>query len=106
MTVTTNPAFTLDAATGTSFGASSSSIALPGTQVGGTDTMVRAANLGPNTVSVSLSAGAGTVTTQNGVAVVPGDTLFLAITTSQDHLNGIAHGSLGMGSTVNVATGN
>jgi hypothetical protein len=99
----TNAAFTLDAAAGTSFGASSSSVALPGTPA--SDALVRVANLGPNTVSVRLSVGAGTVTTQNGVALVPGQVLYLAITTGQDHINGIAHGSLGMGSTVNVATG-
>ena len=103
MAVQTNPAFTLDAAAGTSFGGTSSSVALPGTPA--SDALVRVANLGPNTISVRLSVGAGAVSLTNGVAIIPGQVLYLAITTGQDHINGIAHGSLGMGSTVNIATG-
>jgi hypothetical protein len=103
LTQITYPAFTLDAATGTSFGGTTSSVALPGTP--GSDALVRVANLGPNTVSVRLTVGAGTVTLTNGIAVLPGQVQYLAITTGNDHIAGIAHGSLGMGSTVNIATG-
>jgi hypothetical protein len=101
LTQVTYPGFTIDTSVGTSFGATSSRIALPGTP--GSDTLVRIVNLGPNTISVALGGNTVVATTQN-LAIIPGQEIFLVIGAAT-YIAGIAHGSVGMGSTTNITTG-
>jgi hypothetical protein len=98
----TYPGFAVDAAVGTSFGTASTRVALPGTPA--SDGLTRVCNLGPNPVSVKLGSSAVAALLSDTV-VMPGQELFLATGTA-DHIAGIQHGGLGMGSTVNIATGN
>jgi hypothetical protein len=103
MAVTPKPAFTVDAAVGTAFIATSSAVALPGTLAG--DTVVRVANLGPCAVVVKLGTSAAvTVTQSTGVAILAGDVEYLAIN-GNTYIAGCSVGGPGS-STVNICTGN
>ena len=104
LTQITYPGFTVDGTIGTSFGATSSRIALPGANVGTTDTLVRIVNLGPNTVSIALGDVTVVAATHTSLAIIPGQEFFLTIGAAT-YVAGIAHGSVGMGSTVNISTG-
>ena len=79
MAVQTLPAFMPDGAIGGSFGAATSRIALPGAQVGGSDTLVVVSNLGSIPVYVAL--GSNTVTAVVGASflVMPGRQRVFAI---------------------------
>lgn len=103
LTQITYPGFRPDGAVGTSFGATTSRVALPGTPA--SDALVRVANLGPNPVSVKLGTSAVTAALSD-LVVMPGQVMYLSLAAGQTNLAGIAHGSVGMGSTVNVVTGN
>jgi hypothetical protein len=105
MAVNTYPAFALDAATGFTFNATSSRVALPGT-LGG-DSLVRVHNLGPNDVVVRLGAdNTVTVSLTNGIAIGAGRTEYLTLG-SNTYIAGISVGSAGlMGSVCNIAVGN
>ena len=96
------PGFTPDGAVGTSFGAASSNVALPGTPA--SDSLVRVANLGPNPISVALG-GSTVVAALADLVIFPGQVMYLTMA-GETYIAGIAHGCLGMGSTTNVVTGN
>lgn len=104
ITLAVIPSMAVDGVAATSFGSATSNIALPGTP--GSDAYVLVTNLGPLHVSVKLgTTNAVTVTTTTGVVIAAGQALALTIG-SNTYIAGIAHGSQGQGSTVNIATGN
>lgn len=105
MAATPVSAFAVDGAIGTSFGFASTTVALPGTNVG-TDTVLRVANLGPCHVTVKLGTGALTVNQSNGLVILAGETEYLAIPAGATLIAGVAAGGPGNASTVNLATGN
>lgn len=103
MAVTPQPAFTIDAAVGASFGSSSSAVALPGTL--GSDTVVKVTNLGPCHLAVAFGS-SGVTTTNSGGCVVPaGQTVYFGLGTAT-HMAGVSCGGPGTTTMVNVATGN
>lgn len=87
------------AAQGTSFGFTSTNIALPGA-----GTVLRIANLGPCTISVKLGDGTATVTQSTGLAILPGQTEYLTVGTATN-IAGVAAGGPGNTSMVNLSTG-
>ena len=95
-------AFTLDQAAGTSFGATSSAVALPGTP--GSDLVVRICNLGPCHLAVKLGGSTVTCTPSTGIVVLAGQVLVLAIA-GNTYLAGVSCGGTGTASTANIATG-
>jgi hypothetical protein len=95
------PSFTVDTAAGTSFGSTSSPVALPGTPA--SDAFVRVANLGPCHIAVKLGvSNAVVVTPSTGVVILAGEAVFLTLSTNT-FIAGVA---MGGNSTVNLATGN
>lgn len=104
MAISTLPAFTMDAAIGSSAGATSSVVALPGTPA--SDALVLVSNLGPCPLACKLLVGGtGTVTPSTGVIVMPGHQLALAITAGVDHIAIVSCGGTGTSTTINLATG-
>ena len=110
-TVNALPYFTPDASVGTSFGASSSNIALPGTPA--SDTTLLITNIGPlpvifklgtsNAVVVTLPSTPGGAT---GFCVMPGKQFAVGIG-SNTYIAGISTGGqTGQCSVVNLTTGN
>lgn len=100
----TQESFAPDAAIGTSFGFTSSNIALPGTPA--TDAMVRVYNAGPNNIAVKLGTTiAVTVTSSTGLMVGAGQVAFLTIGANL-FIAGVSCGGPSTASTVNVTTGN
>ena len=94
--------FTLDVAAGTSFGATSSAVLLPGTP--GADLTVRICNLGPCHVAIRLGGSTVTVTPSTGIVVLAGQVLVLALA-GATYIAGVSCGGTGTASTVNIATG-
>jgi hypothetical protein len=96
--------FAMDAATGTSFGFASTAVALPGVLAG--DTVLRVCNLGPCPIMVKLgTTGAVSVTSSTGLAIMPGNTVYLTLG-ANTFIAGVAAGGPGNASSVNLATGN
>ena len=94
--------FTPDVSTGTSAGVASSTVALPNAA----DALLYIVNLGPNTISFKLgTSSAVTVTTSTGCALLPGQALIVGAQ-GMTHIATIAHGCLGMGSVLNLTSGN
>ena len=94
--------FTPDVSAGTSAGKVSAAVALPNTA----DALLYIVNLGPNTISFKLGAtNAVTVTTSTGCALLPGQG-FIVGAAGMTYIALIAHGCLGMGSTINLTSGN
>ena len=94
--------FTPDVSVGTSAGKVSSNIALPNSA----DSLLYLVNLGPNTISFKLgTTSAVTVTTSTGCALIPGQSLIVG-SQGMSYIAMIAHGCLGMGSTINLTSGN
>jgi hypothetical protein len=109
MAITTLPAFTVDAATGASFGSSPSAIALPGTALS-TDSVVLITNLGPCHLSVRLAttstlASTG-LTPSNGVIVLAGQQMAVALLTGQAFIGAVSCGGTSTSTIANIATGN
>jgi hypothetical protein len=102
MAVNTPEAFTLDTAAGTSFGATSSAVALPG--IPGSDLVVRICNLGPCHLACKLGGSGVTVTPSTGIVVLAGQVLVLALA-GATYIAGVSCGGTGTASTVNIATG-
>lgn len=106
MAATPQPTFTIDGSKTTAFGTASSAIALPGSQVGGTDTTVRIVNMGPNAVAFAMGTGGSiTAVLNTDPIVMPGDTAFFTIPASADHIAGICAYGPAPSSTVNITTG-
>lgn len=100
MAATPHPSFTVDAAVGTSFGAASSNVALPGTPA--SDACVRIANTGPCHIAVKLGVdNTVTVTPSTGLVIPAGQVEFLTIG-ANTFIAGVA---MGGNSVVNLATG-
>lgn len=98
------PYITPDASIGTSFGSTSSAIALPGTPAN--DTQVRICNLGPCAVALALgTTSAVTVTPSTGIVIMPGDSLSLGIG-SNTYIAGVSCGGPSTSTVVNLTTGN
>ena len=94
--------FTPDVSIGTSAGTASSTVALPNSA----DALLYLVNLGPNTISFKLgSSSAVTVTTSTGCALLPGQALIVGAQ-GMSYIAMIAHGCLGMGSVLNLTSGN
>jgi hypothetical protein len=108
MAATPQPSFTMDAAVTTSFGTTSTNVALPGTTVP-TDTAVRIINLGNAPVSVALGGSSVTAGLSTGVIVSPGQVpTFLAIPSGATYIAGIVYGPAGTYAgyaILNIATG-
>jgi hypothetical protein len=104
LTAVTYPGFTPDASIGTSFGTTSSNVALPGTPSG--DTLVLMTNIGSWPIFVVLgTSNAVAATVANGVPVLPGQQLFL-VRGANTWIAGIIVGGMGSGSTTFITTGN
>ena len=94
--------FTPDVSVGTSAGVASAAVALPNSA----DALLYLVNLGPNTISFKLgTTSAVTVTTSTGCALLPGQSLIVGAQ-GMSYIAIIAHGCLGMGSTINMTSGN
>jgi hypothetical protein len=94
--------FTPDVSTGTSAGAASAAVVLPNAA----DALLYLVNLGPNTISFKLgTTNAVTVTTSTGCALLPGQGLIVGAQ-GMSYIAMIAHGCVGMGSTINLTSGN
>ena len=94
--------FTPDVSTGTSAGVASAAVALPNAA----DALLYIVNLGPNTISFKLgTTSAVTVTTSTGCALLPGQALIVGAQ-GMSYIATIAHGCLGMGSVLNLTSGN
>ena len=94
--------FTPDVSAGTSAGVASAAVALPNAA----DALLYLVNLGPNTISFKLgTTSAVTVTTSTGCALLPGQSLIVGAQ-GMSYIAIIAHGCLGMGSTINMTSGN
>ena len=103
-TLAVQPSFSVDVAIGTSFGFTSSAVALPGTP--GSDAMVRVCNLGPCHIAVALgTSNAITVTQSTGVVIPAGQVQYLTLA-GATYIAGAAAGGPSNASTVNIATGN
>lgn len=107
MAVTPIPAFTIDAAAGTAFGASPTAFALPGTPAN--DSVVRVANLGSYHLAVQFGTTAAAavlgLTLSTGLIVPAGTVQYLALPTGAAYIGGVVQ--TGASSTVvNIATGN
>jgi len=99
------PYILLDGVIGSSFGSSSSVVALPGTPTN--DKQVLITNLGPCHVAVLLLTGAtGSVTPSTGLVVLAGQCRALGLSGTQDHIVGVSCGGPNSNATVNIATGN
>jgi hypothetical protein len=107
LTQVTYPSFTPDGSLGTSFGAASSSVLLPGSTVS-SDTIVLVVNLGPLPVALALGTSSAVVATNNGsLVVMPGQQFFFTHGSTQTYIAGIAIGALtGQQTIVNISTGN
>jgi hypothetical protein len=96
--------FAPDASTGTSFGSTSSTVALPGTPA--SDSMVRVCNLGPCHIAVKLGTASNIpVTSSNGMMILAGETVYLTLG-ANTFLGGVSAGGPSSASTVNITTGN
>jgi hypothetical protein len=94
--------FTPDVSVGTSAGAVSTVVALPNAA----DALLLLTNLGPNTVSFKLGAtNAVSVAPSTGCALLPGRSIIVG-STGMSYVALVAHGSVGMGSTINLTSGN
>lgn len=102
------PAFTIDAAIGTSYNDSASAVALPGTPA--SDGVLRVANLGPFHLAVQFGTTAAAakagLTPSTGLSIPAGQVQYLAIPAGALYLGGVVSGSGGASSIVNLATGN
>jgi hypothetical protein len=106
VTLAVQPSFAPDTSVGTTFGTSSTNIALPGTP--GSDAYVRIVNIGMCPLFFKLgTANTVTVTITTGVCVLPGHEIFLTIG-SNTFIAGIANGiaSAGQQGIANITTGN
>ena len=94
--------FTPDLSTGTSAGVASAAVALPNAA----DALLYLVNLGPNTISFKLgTTNAVTCLTSTGTALLPGKSIIVGAQ-GMNYIALIAHGSVGMGSTINLTSGN
>ena len=94
--------FTPDVSVGTSAGRASSNIALPNSA----DALLYIVNLGPNTISFKLGTdNTVSVATNTGCALIPGQALIVG-SQGMSYIAMIAHGCMGMGSTINLTSGN
>jgi hypothetical protein len=96
--------FAPDTSVGTSFGAASSNILLPGTPA--SDSIVKVVNLGPYHIAVKLGTTNAVVATNNGAQVIPAGATQNFTLGSNLYIAGIALGGPGSASTVNITTGN
>ena len=108
MAVATLPAFTPDGAVGAAFGAVSSNILLPGTDVTG-DSLVIVTNLGTVPVFVALGSSTVAATVAAGSPVQPGQQRVYA-RGSATYLAGIVQGAstynTGINGILSIETGN
>lgn len=103
-TPVTKPSIAVDTAAGTSFGGTTTAVALPGTPAD--DAYVRIANLGPCHVAVKLgTTNAVAVTPSTGLVILAGHVEYLTLA-ANTFIAGVSCGGPGTNSTVNLATGN
>ena len=102
MAVVQHASFQIDGVAATSFGSSSSRVALPGTP--GSDNCVRVANQGPCHITVLLGTGTVTVANNTGLMIPAGQVEYITIGTAT-YIAGISCGGPGTSSTANIVTG-